>query len=53
MGFTAWLALIYLILLIFTTISFLTKKNKIGYALIGVMIIGIIVLGYLWITSPM
>ena len=53
MGFTSWLALAYLILLIFTIVAFLRKKNKIGYALIVVMIIGIIVLGYLWITSPM
>lgn len=53
MGFTAKLALLYLVLLIMVILSFLKRKKWIGISLLAVMIIGVAVLGFLWITSPM
>ena len=53
MGFTAWLAFVYLILLTLTIVSFLRKKNKVGATLLVLMFLGIFALGYLWMTSPM
>ncbi|MBQ6479297.1 MAG: hypothetical protein IJI44_08045 [Erysipelotrichaceae bacterium] len=53
MGFTAWIGLIYLLLVIFAVYSFSRKKNRIGICLSIAMILGLLILGYLWFTSPM
>ena len=53
MGFTAWLLIAYVLLIIITAIAFAMKKKVIGIATTAIMILGIVVLGYLWITSPM
>ena len=53
MGFTAWMTLLYLLLIAGTIIAFIRKKKIIGIILIMIMAVGIVVLGYLWFTSPM
>ncbi len=57
MGFTIYLAIIYLILFIIDIFAFIRgKKDKKWLAFIiisTIMVIGIVVLLYLWITSPM
>ena len=53
MGFTVWMALLYLAMIGCTIFAFMKKRKAIGIILITVMAVGIIVLGYLWFTSPM
>ena len=53
MGFTVWLAIIYLLLIISTTVAWTNKKKILAIVLISLMALGIILLGYLWITFPM
>lgn len=53
MGFTAWLAIVYILLALLAGISFAMKKKKAGICVLTVMILSIVVLGYMWITSPM
>lgn len=53
MGFTVWMALLYLLLITGTVFAFIRKKKVIGIILIMVMAVGIVILGYLWFTSPM
>ncbi|MCR5618473.1 MAG: hypothetical protein K6F65_00100 [Lachnospiraceae bacterium] len=53
MSFTRLFVTAYELLLIFTIVSFVKKKKRVGIALISVMVLGIAVLGYLWMTSPM
>ena len=53
MGFTFWLAIVYVLLIIITAIAFAKKKKVIGVIGTLIMVVGIVVLGYLWITSPM
>ena len=53
MGFTMWLAIIYIVLIALTVLSFIKKKKAIGAIFLAIMVMGIIALGYLWITSPM
>ena len=53
MGFAVWLAIVYVLLIIITVISFAKKKKVAGIITTAIMVLGIVVLGYLWITSPM
>ena len=53
MGFTAWLAIVYMLLIIITAIAFVRKKKVAGFITTAIMVLGIVVLGYLWFTSPM
>lgn len=53
MGFTAWLAIAYVLLIIITAIAFAKKKKAAGIITTAIMILGLMVLGFLWITSPM
>ena len=53
MGFTVWLAIVYMLLIIITAIAFAKKKKAAGIITTATMVLGIVVLGYLWITSPM
>ena len=53
MGFTAWLAIVYVLLIIITAIAFVRKKKVAGIITTAIMVLGIVVLGYLWFTSSM
>lgn len=57
MGFTIYLAIIYLILIIMDIFAFIRgKKYKSWLPFIIITLImtaGIVILGYLWLTSPM
>ena len=53
MGFTAWLAIVYVLLIIITAIAFVRKKKVVGIITTAIMVLGIVVLGYLWFTSSM
>ena len=53
MGFTVWMALLYLVLIAGTIFEIIKKRKIIGIILITVMTVGIVILGYLWFTSPM
>lgn len=53
MGFTMWLMILYIVLIVLTVLSFVKKKKAIGVFLSLIMVLGIVVLGYLWVTSPM
>lgn len=57
MGFTTYLMIMYLILIIADIFAFIKgRQNKIWVPFIiitTIMVLGIVVLGYLWITSPM
>ena len=53
MGFTAWLAIVYVLLIIITAIAFVSKKKVAGIITTAIMVLGIVALGYLWFTSPM
>lgn len=53
MGFTAWLALLYLLLIAITVLAFMKRAKTIGIIAMAIMVLGIVVLGYLWFTSPM
>lgn len=57
MGFTLYLVVIYLFLLIIDILAFIKgqeKKQMIPFIIItAIIIVSIIILGYLWITSPM
>lgn len=53
MGFTAKLALSYIVLLAIDIVAFAKKKKAIAVTLAIIMVLGFVVLGYLWITSPM
>ena len=53
MGFTVWMALLYLVLIAGTIFAFMRKRKIIGIILITVMTVGIVILGYLWFISPM
>ena len=53
MGFTAFLAIVYLLLIIITAIAFAKKKKVAWIITTAIMVLGIVVLGYLWIISPM
>lgn len=57
MGFTTYLMIMYLVLIIADIFAFIKgRKNKIWVPFIiitTIMVLGIVVLGYLWITSPM
>ena len=53
MGFTVWLAIVYVLLMIITAIAFAKKKKVAGIITAAIMVLGTVVLGYLWITSPM
>ena len=52
-GFTAWLAIVYVLLIIITAIAFVRKKKVAGIITTAIMVLGIVVLGYLWFTSSM
>lgn len=53
MGFTVWLAIVYVLLMIITAIAVAKKKKVAGIIATAIMVFGIVVLGYLWITSSM
>ena len=53
MGFTAWLALLYFLLITITVLAFMKSAKTIGIIAMTIMVLGIVVLGYLWFTSPM
>ena len=53
MGFTAWLGIIYIVLIGLAIFSFVQKKKVIGISVSAVMVISVLILGYMWITSPM
>ena len=53
MGFTAWLAIVYVLLIIITAIAFVRKKKDAGIITTAIMVLEIVVLGYLWFTSSM
>ena len=53
MVFTAWLAIVYVLLIIITAIAFVRKKKVAGIITTAIMVLGIVVLGYLWFTSSM
>ena len=53
MGFTLWMVLLYLLLLMITVLSFVRNAKIIGIITITMMALGIAVLCYLWITNPM
>ena len=53
MGFTTWLIIIYLILIVCVIIAFIRRKKVLGIVLISFMALGIILLVYLWFTSSM
>ena len=53
MGFTTWLAIVYLLLIVLAAIAFVKKKKVIGIITTAIMVLGIVVLGYFWVTSPM
>lgn len=53
MGFTMWLLLAYIILIVGAFIAFKRKRKTIGIVLLLVMALSIFTLGYLWIHSPM
>ena len=53
MGFTVWLAIVYVLLISITVILFAKKKIVSGIITTAIMVLGLVVLGYLWITSPM
>ena len=52
-GFTAWLMLIYAVLIALTVLAFVKKRKAVAFALIAVMVAGVAVLGYMLFTSPM
>ena len=53
MGFTAWLAMVYVLLIIITAIAFVRKKKVAEIITTAIMVLGIVALGYLWFTSSM
>ncbi len=57
MGFTIYLAIIYLILIIMDIFAFIRGKKYKSWLLFTIitliMTAGIVILGYLWLTSPM
>lgn len=53
MGFTAYLAIIYAVIVILAMIAFAMKKKVLGILLLGLLILGSCILGYFWFTSPM
>ena len=53
MGLTVWATILYSVLLILTAAAFLTKRYKIGSALIGVLLAVTAAIGYLRFSSPM
>ena len=53
MGFTAWLAIAYVFLIIITAIALAKKKKVLSIIITSIMVLGIAALLYLWITSPM
>lgn len=53
MGFTAKLALLYVVLIALTCFLFAKGKKKAAIALIAVMVISVAVLGTLWVLFPM
>lgn len=57
MGFTMWLLIAYLLLLILDCTAFFYGLKKQSWTpciiITAIMLAGIAVLGYLWLTSPM
>lgn len=54
MGFTIYLAIIYLILFVIDIYAFRKGKNWLPFIIITlIMVAGIVILGYLWFTSSM
>ncbi len=45
MGFTVWLAIVYVLLVIITAIAFAKKKKVTGIITTAIMVLGIVVLG--------
>ena len=53
MGFIAWLALLYFLLIVIVIFSFKKNAKTIGIITLIIMVLGAAGLGYLWLTSPM
>lgn len=53
MGFLMKLGLFYVLLIIFSVVSFATKKKIIGITLLSVIILSFALIAVLWTTSPM
>lgn len=53
MGFTALLAVAYIILLGTDILVFLQNRKAAGISLLIVIVISVIAFGYAWIISPM
>lgn len=53
MGFTAYLAVIYLVLLIADVAAIVKKERTLAVGLTCIMAVGIVTLGWLWCACPM
>ena len=53
MGLTAWLVLLYFLLITITIFAFKNKAKIIGIITMIIMALGMVVLSCLWFTSPM
>jgi len=53
MGFTAWLVLLYFLLITITIFAFKNKAKIISIITMIIMALGMVVLSCLWFTSPM